>query len=177
MFVFSLACLILSCSYKSATIEQNIMCSSSCCCIHFFLCPKSCYGILSIGPFIVCLFVFFPLRVIAKLINAVVAALDPFYVCHGYVLPLACWNNALIVPWVLCDEDLCIMLPHLLFWCMTFVSRWSNRLRMWLWVHLREFIIFLRATDLPCDELKGAVWLLWHLVVSGGWVPTRRANV
>lgn len=46
------------CSYKSATIEQNSMCSSSCCCIHFFLCPKSCYGILSIGSFIVCFFFF-----------------------------------------------------------------------------------------------------------------------
>lgn len=84
--------------------------------------------------------------VIAKLITAAIAALDPFNVYHGYVLPLSCWNNALIIPRVLYDEDLCIMLTHLLFWCMAFVSKWSNRLTVWPWVHLKS-VIFFRTTD------------------------------
>lgn len=111
--------------------------------------------------------------VIAKLINAAIAALDPFNVCHGGVLPLACWNNTLTIPLVLYDEDLCIMLARLLFWCMAFVSRWSNRLTVRPWVHLKNLSSSSEPLTFPYDEVQrccvasvasGGKWKLKFLV-------------
>lgn len=105
----------------------------------------------------------------AKLINAAIAALEPFNVYHGCVLPLACWNNTLIIPWVLYDEDLCITLAHLLFWCMASVSRWSNRLTVQPWVHLKNLSSFSEPVTFPMMSSKSTVSLLRHQVVNGNW--------